>query len=116
MIAVLTCAVSLNWDIAASGKKIEADISSTSDLDGQWFVYRHADRPPNRYKALGMWGCEYASRRFIMVINDNFGGARRFSSEGWLNGKVVFEKVEVLTPTTNVGPPAAPTRHERLKF
>ncbi|SRR5258707_1303130 len=36
----------------ASGKKIEADISFTPDLDGQWLVYRHADRPPNRYKAL----------------------------------------------------------------
>jgi len=100
----------------ASGKKIEADISFTPDLDGQWLVYRHADRPPNRYKALGMWGFEYASKRFIMVINDNFGGARQFSSEGWLNGKVVFEKIAVFTPPTNVGPPAAPTRQERFTF
>jgi hypothetical protein len=100
----------------ASGKKIEADISFTPNLDGQWLVYRHADRPPNGYKALGMWGFEYASRRFIMVINDNFGGARRFSSEGWLNGRVVFENIAVPTPPMNPGPPAAPTRHERFTF
>jgi hypothetical protein len=51
-----------------------------------------------------------------MVINDNFGGARRFSSDGWLNVKVVFENIAVFTPPTNVGPIAAPTRHERFAF
>jgi hypothetical protein len=100
----------------ASGKKIEADISFAPDLDHQWLVYRHTDRPPNRYKALGMWGFEYGSKRFIMVINDNFGGARRFSSEGWLTGKVVFAKIPVLTPPTNAASPAAPTRQERFTF
>jgi hypothetical protein len=96
----------------ANGKKIEAEVNFAPDLDRQWLVYRHTDRPP-RYKALGMWGFENTSKRFIMVINDNFGGARRFSGEGWINGKVAFEKVADYPLPVNAAPP--PTR-ERFTF
>jgi hypothetical protein len=37
----------------ANGKKIEAEVNFAPDLDRQWLVYRHTDRPPNRYNALG---------------------------------------------------------------
>ena len=74
----------------ASGKAIKAGISFKSDLDNQWLVYRHTDCAPNRYKALGMWGFEYTSKQFVMVMNDNFGGLHLFSSEGWRDGKIVF--------------------------
>ena len=77
----------------ASGKKIEAEVSFAPDLDRQWLIYRHTDRLPNKYKAVGMWGFENKSRRFMMTVNDNFGGARQFSSDGWASGKVVFEKI-----------------------
>jgi len=91
----------------ANGKKIEADVSFASDLDGQWLAYRHADRPPGKYKAVGMWG--YAKGgEFVMTLNDNFGGARRFASEGWRDGRVVFENV------ANAGAPA--TGRERFVF
>ena len=87
----------------ASGKKIEADVSFAVDLDGQWLMYRHTDRAPNKYKAVGMWGFETKSRRFMMTVNDNFGGARRFSSDGWTNGKVVFEKiVDDVAPASSI--------------
>lgn len=86
----------------ASGKKIEADVSFSVDLDGQWLMYRHTDRAPNKYKAVGMWGFE-RSGRFIMTVNDNFGGARRFSSDGWINGKVVFETIlDDATPASTI--------------
>lgn len=77
----------------ASGKKIEADVSFSSDLDGQWLAYRHADRPPGKYKAAGMWGYAKGGDEFVMTLNDNFGGARRFASRGWEDGRVVFENV-----------------------
>jgi hypothetical protein len=74
----------------ASGKKIEADVNFHPELDGQWLMYTHKDRAPNRYKAMGMWGYESASRQLVMTVNDNFGGARTFNSAGWADGKVVF--------------------------
>ncbi len=43
-----------------------------------------------RYKAMGMWGYESATRQLVMTVNDNFGGARTFNSTGWADGKVVF--------------------------
>jgi hypothetical protein len=98
----------------ASGKKIEADVSFSPDLDNQWLVYRHTDRAPNSYKALGMWGDEYASKKFIMVINDNFGGARLFSSEGWHDGKIVFLRQNTLAPQT--GAAAQSGNQERFTF
>lgn len=76
----------------ASGKKIEADISFHADLDNQWLAYRHTDRPPGQYKAAGMWGFQRTSHAFVMTLNDNFGGARNFSSDGWQDGKIVFER------------------------
>jgi len=85
----------------ASGKKIEADVSFTPDLDRHWMAYRHTDRPPNRYKALGVWGIDKDSGRLLMLVNDNFGGARLFMSDGWLNGKIVFQKATLVTPVTN---------------
>lgn len=74
----------------ASGKEIQADVKFSSVLDDQWLLYNHQDRAPNKYKALGMWGFERGSGKFVMVVHDNFGGARRFESDGWKDGKVIF--------------------------
>ena len=76
----------------ASGRKIEADVSFTPDLDGQWLAYRHIDRAPNKYKAAGMWGFERSSNSFVMTVNDSFGGARTFTSTGWQDGRIVFNR------------------------
>ena len=100
----------------ASGKKIEADVNFTPDLDRQWLVYRHTDRTPNKYKALGMWGFETASSRFVMIVTDNFGGARRFSSDGWVNGKVVFEKVPSCLPPADQATSSGANIRERFTF
>lgn len=74
----------------ASGKEISADVKFESVLDNQWLLYSHQDRPPNKYKVLGMWGYERGSDKFVMIVEDNFGGSRRFESGGWKDGKVVF--------------------------
>src|SRR5262249_6906101 len=66
--------------------------SFTTELDNQKLLYRHTDRAPNRYKALGTWGYERDTGKFVMVVEDNFGGSRRFESDGWVNGKIIFLK------------------------
>lgn len=96
----------------ASGKKIEADISFRADLDGQWLAYRHTDRPPGKYKAAGMWGFERASKAFVMTLNDSFGGARTFSSAGWQDGKIVFDRA-MDAPAEG---PVAVRKRERFTF
>ena len=86
----------------ASGKKIEADVSFSLDLDGQWLSYRHADRPPGKYMAAGMWGYARGEDELVMTLNDSFGGTRRFSSRGWNDGRVVFENVaNAASPVAN---------------
>ena len=80
----------------ANGKKIEADVTFTPDLDQQWLVYRHTDRAPGIYKALGTMGIDRPSGQFVMLLNDSGGGVRLFASEGWANGKIVFEKTAML--------------------
>lgn len=32
-----------------------------------------------------------------MLVNDNFGGARLFVSDGWLEGRIVFNSENLLT-------------------
>lgn len=76
----------------ASGKAIEADVSFDLDLDGRWLRYRHADRLPNRYKALGMWGIDRTRNTLVMTVNDSFGGARTFTSSGWNEGTLMFDR------------------------
>jgi hypothetical protein len=90
----------------ASGRPIDADVSFRLELDGQWLQYRHADRAPNSYKALGMWGVDSATRKLVMTINDNGGGARTFESGGWSDGAVTF--VRTIS--------AEPLREERFVF
>jgi hypothetical protein len=76
----------------ASGRPIEADVSFRPELDGQWLQYRHTDRAPNSYKALGMWGIESATRKLTMTLNDSGGGARTFTSDGWTGGALTFAR------------------------
>lgn len=98
----------------ADGKKIEADASFMPDLDNQWLAYRHTDRAPNKYKAFGMWGFEYTSKKFVMTVTDNFGGARLFSSDGWMDGKIIFLKNSAIS--LQASDTKQPERRERFTF
>lgn len=100
----------------ANGKKIEADITFNPDLDNQWLLYRHADRAPNKYKALGVWGTERSTKKFVMLINDNFGGMRLFLSEGWVNGKIIFEKSAAVLSALSVADSQVAAPRERFTF
>ena len=108
-----------NWQgqgAFASGKQIEADVSFEVSMDGQWLVYRHADRPPNGYKAQGFWGYERSSHAFVMVLADNFGGARLFSSDGWKDGTLVFEGRGAISPAPSAQPSPGSGSRERFTF
>ena len=84
-----------SWGCAgefASGKKIEADVSFTPELDGKWLLYRHDDQPPGRFKAMALWGVDQSSGKLISVMDDNFANARLFTSDGWKDGSVTFTR------------------------
>lgn len=88
-----------NWSCSgqfANGRKIEADVSFTPDLDGKWLLYRHQDRAPGKFKALGTWGVDRISGKLVSIMEDSSGSARAFTSSGWANGTVVFESTPIL--------------------
>jgi len=92
------------WSCAgqfASGKKIEADVSFTRELDGKWLLYRHKDRPPGPFQAVAMWGTDQPSGKMISVMQDNFGNARLFISEGWKDGSITFTSGALLDQKIN---------------
>ena len=81
------------WQCAgafANGKPIESQMTFESVLGGKWISYRHDDRPPNRYAAIGLWG-KGTSHPFEATIFDNFGGHRLFVSEGWIANALTLE-------------------------
>jgi hypothetical protein len=88
-----------NWSCSgefANGKKIEADLSFVPELDGKWLLYRHTDRPPGAFKALATWGVDQPTGSLVSVIEDNFGNARLFTSDGWKDGSVTFSRIPML--------------------
>ena len=74
----------------ASGRAIGADLSFKASLDSTWLEHRHVDKAPNTYKATSWWGTDQQTGEFIAYIFDSVGGHRKFTSEGWKNGKLVL--------------------------
>ncbi|WP_242929310.1 hypothetical protein [Pontibacter vulgaris] len=74
----------------SNGKPIAADLSFTPSLDSSWVEYRHIDKVPNTYKATSWWGLDAQSGEFVAYVFDNFGGHRKFTGDGWKNGKLTL--------------------------
>jgi hypothetical protein len=74
----------------SSGKPIESQILFAPDLEGAWLSVRHDDLPPNRFHAAEYWGFDPAEKQLIAFIYDSFGGARKFTSPGWTEDKLVW--------------------------
>lgn len=88
-----------NWSCAGefgNGKKIEADLSFTPELDGKWLLYRHSDRSPGVFKAVVLWGVDQPSGKLVSMAADNFANARLFTSYGWKDGSVTFVRSAIL--------------------
>ena len=91
----------------SNGKKIAADITFRPEMDGKWLVSSHADRPPGPYKSLSTWGVDRETGKLVAVIHDIAGGVRLFTSDGWVNGSVTFERAALLDQKI---------RHERFRY
>ena len=74
----------------ANGKPIEAEATFELSLDSVWLKYEHADKTPNSYKALSMWGVDAQTGQFLAYGFDNFHGHRVYSSNGWIKGKLIL--------------------------
>ena len=90
------------WSCAgefANGRKLEADLAWTPQLDGKWLELRHTDRAPGRFQAIAHWGTDPATGTMVSVTFDIGGGVRLFTAaDGWTNRAVVFETRQLMAP------------------
>ncbi len=74
-----------HWDcdgeFIASKKPTAAYVEVTSDLDGNWLMFRWDDKAPGKFHAVEFWGYNKAEKHFSNFIYDNFGGVRLFESK-----------------------------------
>ncbi|HET6552268.1 MAG TPA: hypothetical protein VFG49_01910 [Dyella sp.] len=85
--------------LPASGKTIDSTVNFALDLDGKALVKHHDDTsPPATYHALEAWGFDAGNHRYNATILDSFGGARVFSSEGWKEGRLVWNSAPDVKP------------------
>ncbi|QNK01041.1 hypothetical protein [Dyella telluris] len=83
----------------ATGKTIDSSIRFELDLHGKALVKHHDDTsPPATYHALEAWGYDAKTSRYNATILDSFGGARLFSSEGWKDGRLVWQSAPEVKP------------------
>jgi hypothetical protein len=88
-----------NGVFPASGRTISSTMRFESDLDGAALLKHHDDTsPPARYHALEAWGYEARSRRFNAMLLDSSGGARRFSTDGWVGDTLTWISSPELQP------------------
>ena len=81
----------------ANGKKIAATLQFKLTLDSSWLSSEHTDLPPNRFKAISMWGVDRQTGQFLAYTFDSFNGHRSFVSEGWKNNKLGLTTQEYYT-------------------
>ncbi|MFC5741186.1 hypothetical protein [Dyella tabacisoli] len=82
-----------------SGKRITSQMRYEHDLQDAALLKHHDDTlPPARYHAIEAWGYDGKAQRFNATILDNFGGARRFSSDGWKQNQWTWTSAAELQP------------------
>jgi len=69
-----------------------------SDLRGDARLKHHADNAPNSYLAVEAWGYDGQAKRFNATVLDNFGGARRFGSQGWVQDQLAWVSASEVQP------------------
>jgi hypothetical protein len=82
---------------ANSGKELESDFSFVPDLENQCLVVRQKERSPNTFQFMALWSVDSVSEQWVMMMVSNHdGGARLFRTDGWHDGKLVFQSVPEL--------------------
>jgi len=74
----------------SSGKHIASEIVFAPDLENAWLLVRHDDTPPNMFHSSEYWGFDSGKKQFVAFVFDNFGGARKFTSSGWMNDELIW--------------------------
>jgi hypothetical protein len=82
----------------SNGKAIASTMRYASDLQGNALLKHHDDTAPGIYRAIEAWGYDDQAKRFNATIMDNFGGARRFSSDGWKQDVLTWSSAADVTP------------------
>jgi hypothetical protein len=75
----------------ANGKAISSDERFEPWLDGTWLHEVHDDHPPFSYHAHSVWGVAKPGGALLLVIYDNFGGMRTFTSQDWQGASITFD-------------------------
>jgi hypothetical protein len=78
---------------ASNGKPIASTIRFEWDADAAALIKHHDDTPPNQYHAIELWTFAKAGG-FRAVIADAYSGARVFTSAGWVDKTLTFERAE----------------------
>lgn len=85
-----------NWSGSGefhNGKKISANITFKMALDNKWLYHEHSDLPPNDYKAFSFWGIDKYTGEFVAYSLNNFQGHKKFSSNGWVDEKLILTNI-----------------------
>jgi len=82
----------------ASGKTISSTMRFERDLGGTAILKHHDDIPPAGYHAVETWAYSPSDHHFNNGIADNFGGLRRFASDGWNGTTLTWTSAPEVTP------------------
>lgn len=80
-----------------SGMEVESDFSFVPDLENQCIFVRHKERAPNTFQFIALWSMDSISGELVTLLASNHDtGARVFRSNGWQDGKIVFQSAPEL--------------------
>lgn len=87
-----------NGSFPSSGKAISSKMRFESDLAGSAIVKHHDDVAPSSYHDIEVWSYSNDDKRFNAFVADNFGGMRRFASDGWHGAVLTWSSASDVTP------------------
>ena len=78
-----------NGVFPSNGRKISSKLAFTWYAQTGSLLKQHDDEPPNSYHATELWVAS-SKGGFQNLIGDSFGGARPFSSAGWVGNALIW--------------------------
>ena len=109
-----------NWSCSgvfpSSGKTIASTTRYDKDLQDTALLKHHDDTAPGLYRAVEAWGYDAQAMRFNATIMDNFGSARRFSSDGWKQDVLTWSSAADVTPAQRFVYTRLDGRHYRVDW
>jgi hypothetical protein len=78
----------------ANNAPIAATITAEWDDRTMTLTVHHDDLAPHAYHAVETWGATKTPGRYHNSIADRFSGVRWYSSEGWMDGTLMWSRTE----------------------